>query len=119
MSFHFYYEQLFFFIELFSGFTPNSGLTFGVLFLVKKSQQKVTFVWAVLVGKFTGTRKGGHVSRLEQILITTLATATQPKKKSKGGGREGGLKTVQSREEKCQHVVSGIFTKFEKLSKTG
>ena len=43
-----------------------------------------------MVGKFTGTRKGGHVSRLEQILITTLATATQPKKKSKGGGREGG-----------------------------
>ena len=83
-----------------------------------KKPTKSTCVWAVFVGKFTGTRKGGHVSRLEQILITTLATATQPKKKSKGG-REGGLKTVQSREEKCQPVASGIFTKFKKLSKTG
>ena len=84
-------QATFLFIEFFSGFTPNSGLTFVVLVLAKKrKQQKVSFVWAVLVGKFTGTRKEGHVSRLEQILITTLATATQPKKKSKGGGRGGG-----------------------------
>ena len=113
-------QATFLFIEFFFRFYTEFWFDFCCAgFGKKKQQQKVTFVWAVLVGKFTGTRKEGHVSRLEQILITTLATATQPKKKSKGGGREGGLKTEQSREEKCQHVVSGIFTKFEKLSKRG
>ena len=73
----------------------------------EKKPTKSTCVWTVLVGKFTGTRKGGHVSRLEQILITTLATATQPKKKSKGGGREGGrLYKVEKRSANTWAVAS-------------